>query len=106
MKLGQGDAERDMRAKLVMLEQGHAEERVPGGDILGEPVRVTVEAVETIPQNAVEAVEVDDVGKLRLLSHHHPDLDPLQAAPIAMLGGLDQGDSRGRLEDRPVSLAI
>jgi hypothetical protein len=84
-RLGQRTAQGEVGAEPVVLELGQAEEGVPGGHRLREPVSLAGQAVEAIAQRPVETFEMDRVGQLRWRAKDDPDLESLQAAALAVL---------------------
>jgi hypothetical protein len=77
IRLGQREAERDVRAESGVLEKNQTKECISGSPVPGERVGLACQSAEAVAHRPVQAVAMDGLGQICLLADHGPDLDPL-----------------------------
>jgi hypothetical protein len=85
-----------------VLEQSHAEQRIRGGNVLGERMGLAGETAQAIAPRAVEAFAVNRIRRVYRLADQRSHLAPLQASPVAMLDRLGQADALDWAQDTPL----
>src|SRR5579884_292627 len=105
LRIGQRHSQGGVRAQPVVREEDQRHRRFPGGQLLGEGVRLAGQAVEPIAQHAVEAFLIDHTGTGTAGAPHGARCHAHHAAAATLLDRLGQAQPGRAQQAGPAAAA-